>query len=173
MSERRGAAHAAGREEGIDFLAQKFFRVQERTATSGRRGRLLGVLKRRLARMRDTVDAHRVLLLESSTTRTASLSEPSRVTGGDALGRDHTVLSNSCPVWDTGHAVRNNTVTRQIFLILSGAKADSELVENLTSRPRLVTSPRETLRGPYARTNERPGLVPVRLGRSEGARPRT
>ena len=39
--------------------------------------------------MRDTVDAHRVLLLESLTTRTASLSEPSRVTGGVALGRDH------------------------------------------------------------------------------------
>jgi hypothetical protein len=42
--------------------------------------------------MRDTVDAHRILLLESLTTRTVALSEPSRVTGGDALGRDHVAL---------------------------------------------------------------------------------
>jgi hypothetical protein len=66
--------------------------------------------------MRDTVDAHRVLLLESSTTRTASLSEPSRVTGGDALGRDHTVLSNSRV--PCGILVTHCEITRQIFLIL-------------------------------------------------------
>jgi hypothetical protein len=69
--------------------------------------------------MRDTVDAHRVLLLESSTTRTASLSEPSRVTGGDALGRDHTVLSNS---WLCGILVTHCEITRQIFLKIERGK---------------------------------------------------